>query len=140
MSKITAVEFYEYLLLKLLDCEELNYLSLTEPFELVNDLSNGTIDTALLKKLASKGFKAGTKITDANKRDIKNFCKAICGTDDVWDIGWMDAILISGKTIDEFVSEFVTLYQLIMVSDARAAAIRLIGKSTNNTALRTAAR
>lgn len=139
MSKITAVEFYEYLLLKLLDCEELNYLSLTEPFELVNDLSNGKIDTALLKELASKGFKAGTKITDVNKSDIKEFCIAMCGTDDGWDVGWMDSILISGKTIDEFVSEFVTLYQLIMVSDARAAAIRLIGESTDNTALRTAA-
>lgn len=138
VAEVASVELYEYLLLKLLDSDEMNYLSLTEPFGLIDDLSDGKVDTALLKKLITKGFKAGTKITDSDKSKIKKNCIAICGTDSVSDVGWLDAILISGKTIDKFASEFVSLYQLTTVSDARAEAIRTIGKNTNNASLQTA--
>lgn len=138
VDEVTDVEFYEYLLLKLLDSEEMDYLSLTEPFGLVDDLSGGAVDTSLLKKLVSKGFKAGTKITDENKAPLKAACEAIYGEGNA-DIGWMDAILVPGKTIDEFASEFVKAYQLMTVSEARAEVIRLIGESSGERSLQLAA-
>lgn len=139
VAEVTNVEFYEYLLFKLLDNEELNYLSVTEPFGLIDDLTGGAADTDLMKKLISAGFKSGTKITSENKSKIKDICVSICGTDDVTDIGWLDAVLVSGKTIDDFASEFVKLYALTTVSDARAEAIRVIGENAQVSALRTAA-
>lgn len=140
VADVTTVEFYEYLLFKLLDSEELKYMSITEPFGLIDDLSNQNINGAFLKKLLSTGFKGGTKITDENLNDIKNCCISICGTDSVTDIGWLDAILVPGKTIDNFVTEFIKLYALTTVSDARAEAIRIIGENTQVSALQTAAK
>lgn len=139
VANVSCVEFYEYLLFKLLDSQELDYLSITEPFGLIDDLTDESVDTALLKKLVSFGFKSGTRITDKNKSALKEACTAICGTDSVADIGWMDAILVPGKTIDAFASEFVTLYGLQAVSAARADAIQMIGTHTQIPALRTAA-
>ena len=139
VADVTSVEFYEYLLFKLLDSKELGYLSITEPFGLIEEASGERINGALLKKIVSSGFKAGSKIKDENLVDIKNMCISICGTDDIKDIGWLDTILVSGKSIDEFATEFVKLYSLTSVSDARAKAIRMIGENTQIPALRTAA-
>lgn len=139
IANVTSVEFYEYLLFKLLDSKELGYLSITEPFGLIEEASGERINGALLKKIVSSGFKAGSKIEDENLVDIKNMCISICGTDDIEDIGWLDTILVSGKSIDEFATEFVKLYSLTSVSDARAEAIRMIGENTQIPALRTAA-
>lgn len=139
VGEVSSVEFYEYLLFKLLDSEELDYLSVTEPFGLIGDLTAEAVDTDLLEKLASEGFKSGTKIASDNKSKIKKVCQSVCGTDSITDIGWMDTILVAGKTIDDFASEFVKLYALTTVSDARAEAIRAIGEHAKVPALQTAA-
>lgn len=139
VGEVTATEFYEYLLFKLLDGDELEYVSIAERFGLIDGLPGGEIGAVLVKKLASAGFKAGTEITDENFRGIKKVCEKICGTDSLTDVGWMDAVSMSKKTIDDFATEFVKLYALVSVSDARAEAIRSIGANTQNPALSAAA-
>ncbi len=139
VGDVSAVEFYEYLLFKLLDNKELNYMSLTKPFDLVDDLTGGAVSGDLLKELVKAGFEAGTKIEDKDKKAIKDVCVAYCGTDSLTDIGILDYFLTTGKSIDKFLSEFTTYYALTTVSDAREEAVRLIGQTAKIPALRTAA-
>lgn len=134
-----TIEFYEYLLVNLLDSNAQEYLAVSEPFGMLKNYSGVDLNSVLMEKLVAAGFEAGTKITDENKSLLKDVCVAICGLEDSPDVGWLDTLLVSGKSLDAFTAEAIKIYALTSVSDARAETVKMIGEHTQDENLKKAA-
>ena len=140
ISEFTMAEFYEFLLLKMLDSREFQFAPLNNLLTPVNTITGEPIDTSLLEDLAEKGFDAGSKIKSKDLSDIQEICEAVVGSDDFIDVGWWDSFDFVGKTIDAFVEEFILRYQLSTISEAQATAILHLCSITADPALNRAAR
>lgn len=138
-GNVSAVEFYEYLLLRLMDSEDQDFLAVSEPYGMLKDYAGVDINSVMLEKLASAGMEITMEITEDNKGMLKDVCEAICGTGDFADVGWLDSLLVTGKTMDTFATEVIKAYALISISDARAEVAKMIGEHAQADALKIAA-
>lgn len=126
-DKTSAVNFYEYTLLKLL-CAEENVNVFGKTGEIMEDY---------IIKYGSKIADAGTKITDEDKKWLKEMCESLCG-DGIKDVGFLDSILVSGKAISTFFEEFASVYRMSNCTELQINAVKQIRANATDNSLRTA--
>ncbi len=126
-AEVSAIEFYECVLVKLLNDDE-NAEVYGKAGEIMSDyiLKYG-------KSLAEKG----TKLEGKDKEKIKKLCKELCG-DGTKNVGWIDTLLISTSSIEDFFEQYAKVYQLSNCTDAQISAVEQIRSATSDPALKTA--